>query len=153
MIPNLNLLREYGVPAAKILFLVHYHPRKIGMEVDKFQKVVKEAKEMGFDPLKLQFVEAIVALSGNSKLMWERKVDVYKRWGWSHEDIHRAFGKHPLCMTLSEAKVNAQMDFYINKLGLEYSVIVHRPLLLSFSLEKRIIPRASVIQFLSSKAF
>ena len=54
-------------------------------------------------------------------------------------------------MTLSEAKVNAQMDFYINKLGLESSVIAHRPLLLSFSLEKRLVPRALVIQFLSSK--
>ncbi|XP_050235223.1 uncharacterized protein LOC126683390 [Mercurialis annua] len=151
VVPNINVLRDNGVPASNILLLIHYHPQKIGMEADKFRKTFEDVREMGFNPSKSQFVLAIIALTGTSRSMWDRKVDAYKTWGWSDEDIHRAFGKSPWCMTLSEDKIMAVMDFYVNKLGLDSAVMVNRPLLLSLSLKKRLIPRGSVIEALSSK--
>ena len=45
----------------------------------------------------------------------------------------------------------AKMDLFVNKMGKESSLIARRPLLLSYSLEKRLIPRYSVVQFLLSK--
>ncbi|XP_025012028.1 transcription termination factor MTERF6, chloroplastic/mitochondrial-like [Ricinus communis] len=149
--PNINTLREYGVPASKVSLFVHCFPQLIGTRADMSKKIVEEVKKMGFDPSKSKFVVAITVLTGTSRSMWDRKVDVYKRWGWSTEDIYRAFAKNPWCMTISEDKLMAVMDLYVNKLNLESSVIAHRPLLLSLSLKKRLVPRASVIQFLSSK--
>ena len=43
------------------------------------------------------------------------------------------------------------MDFLVNGMGVEASLIVKCPTLTSLSLEKRLIPRASVIQVLQSK--
>ena len=43
------------------------------------------------------------------------------------------------------------MDFFVNKMGRESSLIANRPFLIGLSLEKRIIPRYSVVQVLLSK--
>ena len=69
----------------------------------------------------------------------------------SEEEIRLAFIKLPRCMTHSEDKIMATMDFFVNKMGRESSSIARRPQLISPSLEKRIIPRYSVVQVLLSK--
>ncbi|XP_031274408.1 uncharacterized protein LOC116132867 [Pistacia vera] len=86
-----------------------------------------------------------------SKSEWDKKVDVYKRLHWSEEEILAAFQKHPWCMMTSEDKIMAVMDIFVNKMDWEPSAIAQRPILFSLSLEKRIIPRASVLQYLLTK--
>uniref|UniRef100_A0A7N2LW65 Uncharacterized protein n=1 Tax=Quercus lobata TaxID=97700 RepID=A0A7N2LW65_QUELO len=117
----------------------------------RFKEIVEEVKEMGFNPLGLSFILAIFAMRGMKKSTWERKVNAYKRWGLSEEEILVAFGRSPHCIMASEDKIMRVMDFLVNKMGLEASLIVKRPNLLTLSLEKRLIPRASVIQVLQSK--
>ncbi|XP_065867973.1 transcription termination factor MTERF2, chloroplastic-like [Euphorbia lathyris] len=151
LLPNIKTLRENGVPESYILWLISKHWQCIGAIPVKFEKIVEEVKEMGFSPLKSHFVEAIVVLIRVSKSKRDGRVEVYKRWGWSDKDINITFKKFPKCMTYSEDNIRATMDFYVNKLGLESSVIVNCPTLLGYSLKKRLIPRGTVLQFLSSK--
>ncbi|XP_065870776.1 transcription termination factor MTERF15, mitochondrial-like [Euphorbia lathyris] len=151
LIPNINTLRENGVPASSILLLIHANWVSIGANPVKFAKILEEVKKMGFNPVKSQFVFAIIALTGLSKSKRDEKVAIYKRWGWSDEDIITAFKRLPSILSISEDKLMAVMDFYVNKLGLHYSVIVSCPALLRYSLKKRIIPRGAVIEFLLSK--
>ncbi|KAJ0039120.1 hypothetical protein Pint_22188 [Pistacia integerrima] len=106
---------------------------------------------MGISPLKIQFVLAVVAKRIMSKSLWERKLDVYKTWGWSDKEVLAAFSKCPWCMIASVDKITAAMDFFVNKMGWDSSIISVRPVLITMSLEKRLIPRAAVIQFLLSK--
>ncbi|XP_057485227.1 uncharacterized protein LOC130771600 [Actinidia eriantha] len=86
-----------------------------------------------------------------AKSTWEKKVDVYRKWGWTEDEILVAFKKHPWCMTASEDKINGVMDFLVNKMGLESSLVARRPKLISLSLEKRTVPRCAVYQVLLSK--
>ncbi|CAL5337840.1 unnamed protein product [Camellia sinensis] len=79
------------------------------------------------------------------------EVEVYGKWGWSEEQTIQAFGKNPWCMMASEEKIMAVMDFYVNTMGWESSRIARRPKFVSLSLEKRIVPRCSVVQVLLSK--
>ncbi|XP_065870880.1 transcription termination factor MTERF15, mitochondrial-like [Euphorbia lathyris] len=151
LIPNINTLRENGVPASSILLLIHANWVSIATNPVKFRKIVEEVKEMGFNPLKSQFVLAIRTLTGLSKSKRDEKVAIYKRWGWSDEDIVTAFKRYPSILSISEDKLMAMVDFYVNKLGLHYSVIVSCPPLLGYSLRKRLIPRGAVIEFLLSK--
>ncbi|KAJ6673004.1 hypothetical protein OIU79_026093 [Salix purpurea] len=105
---------------------------------------------MGFDPSKLVFTLAVLVRSGQSKSGWEKKVSVYKRWGWSDEEILAAFKRNPWCMMTSENKIMAGMDFLVNNMGCESSYVAKHPILLFLSLEKRLIPRASILEFLQS---
>ncbi|CAL5415667.1 unnamed protein product [Camellia sinensis] len=149
--PNIEFLRASGVPNENILVLLRYQPRVFMTSCDRFREIVKEVEEMGFNPLRTKFVIAIHAFRAMSKSTWEKKVEVYKKWGLSEDDILVAFGKHPWCMIASEHKISGVMDFFVNKMGLESSFFVRRPALVSLSLEKRIVPRCEVYKVLLSK--
>ena len=148
---NINALQEIGVPKSNIAMLLTFQPKTFMVRPDHFKEVLEEVKEMGFDPSKIYFVVAVKVIRGQSKSTWKRKVEAYKGWGWSEEEIRLSFLKSPWCMVVSEDKLMAKMDFFVNKMGKESSLIARRPLLLSYSLEKRLIPRYSVVQFLLSK--
>ncbi|GMY27676.1 transcription termination factor mterf8, chloroplastic [Fagus crenata] len=149
--PNVNILRESGVPESNIITLLKSQPRVFNVLPGRFREVVEEVKEMGFNPLRLSFALAVLVMRSMSKSTWEKKVDVYKKWGWSEDEILLAFGKYPWCMAVSEDKIMRIMDFYLNKMGMESSYINKCPQLVSLSLEKRLIPRGLVFQVLLSK--
>uniref|UniRef100_A0A5B7BJP6 Mitochondrial transcription termination factor family protein n=1 Tax=Davidia involucrata TaxID=16924 RepID=A0A5B7BJP6_DAVIN len=148
---NIGILREVGVPESNIVVLLTYQPRAFMTNTDRFKEIVEEVKKMGFNPVRMKFVIAIHALRAMSKLTWEKKVEVFKKWGWSEDEILVAFGKHPWCMMASEDKITGVMDFFVNKMGWESSIVARRPGLISLSLEKRIVPRCLVYQDLLSK--
>lgn len=152
LIPNLELLRNVGVPHSCISLLLTHFPEAMMERREQFGEIVKEVKGMGFDPKKSTFVLAVHALCGKgNKSIWERCLEVYRSWGWSKDDIFAAFRKHPHCMMLSEKKIMKTMDFFVNKMGWPTKEIVHCPVVLFFSLERRIIPRCRALRVLLSK--
>ncbi|KDP28104.1 hypothetical protein JCGZ_13875 [Jatropha curcas] len=152
LLPNIMLLRELGVPQSCISLLLAHFPEAVMQRHEEFSNSVKEVKEMGFDVEKSTFVLAVHAISGEgNRSLWNRCFEVYRRWGWSHDDIFAAFKKHPNCMMLSEKKIMKAMEFLVNKMGWPSKAFVQSPSLLFFSLEKRIIPRCRVIKVLASK--
>ncbi|XP_038681251.1 uncharacterized protein LOC119982118 [Tripterygium wilfordii] len=150
--PNITCLSELGVPQSCISLLLTHFPEAVMQRHDQFSKIVDEVKEMGFDSKKSTFVLAVHVLSGKgNRSTWERCGEVYKRWGWSSDEILAAFRKHPHCMMLSEKKIMQGMDFLVKKMRWPSKVISRFPLVLSFSLERRTVPRCRVIQVLLSK--
>ncbi|KAK4539011.1 hypothetical protein RGQ29_032063 [Quercus rubra] len=119
---------ELGAPQSAISHLVTHFPSMAFVTHAKFVKAVQEVKELGFDPSKALFVQAIQAVLKLKKPMWESKFEIFRRWGWSEADTLLAFKKHPICMLLSEEKITKAMKFL-----------------------KRIFPRCSVVQILLAK--
>ncbi|GMN70813.1 hypothetical protein TIFTF001_054533, partial [Ficus carica] len=143
--PKIDILRELGVPYTNIATLFKYEAKAFSMiSLDHFRKLVNEVEEMGFDVMKVNFVVAMRVLRSMSKSKWESKVNAYKKWGWSDEEISKAFQRSPWCMGLSEDKITAALDFYSSKMGLTPSVIAKCPVVLTLSLEKRLVPRNEV---------
>ncbi|KAG6683915.1 hypothetical protein I3842_12G036500 [Carya illinoinensis] len=106
---------------------------------------------LGFDPNCLKFLLAIMSMSLNGKTTWEKKVEAFRSFGLSEDEIYAEFKRQPLCMRCSEKKIKKMMDFFVNKLKMKPSLISNCPNLLLHSLEKRIIPRCSVMQVLMLK--
>ncbi|KAI9195703.1 hypothetical protein LWI28_017315 [Acer negundo] len=149
--PKVNILLEHGVPKSNIFTYILNCYHSLTKDRNAFKEVVEEVKEMGINPLRIQFVLAISIKAGLNRSLWESKVSLYKRWGWSEEEFLEAFRKYPSCMLASEDKIMVAMDFFVNKMGLESSYISKYPILVAYSLQKRIIPRVAVFQFLLSK--
>ncbi|OMO49465.1 Mitochodrial transcription termination factor-related protein [Corchorus olitorius] len=151
--PNVALLRQHGVPDLNIMTELVIQPRKFTRNHDKFRRSVEEVEKLGFNPLQRKFLAALQVLVQISKSTWERKLNVFKEWGWSDEDFVIAFEKFPKFMMLSEHTIMKKMNFFVNTMNWKSSFVAHHPSVLAYSLGKRIIPRYSVLQVLLSKSF
>ncbi|XP_026416103.1 uncharacterized protein LOC113311485 [Papaver somniferum] len=121
---NLELLRNQGVPETKISDYLIRHPRVFTADADKFRKIVEKTKEMGFNPFNTIFLVAIHGLTSMTEANWREKKDVYKRWGWSEDQLQLAFRKNPRCMTASEKKIMEVMNFLVNEMGYDSSRVI-----------------------------
>ncbi|XP_022637352.1 uncharacterized protein LOC106760040, partial [Vigna radiata var. radiata] len=147
---NIRLLLENEVSESNIARLLGNHSKAVYTSND-IVKLVKEVKDLGFDPSKESFVVAMMAIKKISVSLWKEKVDTFKKWGWSDEALSEAFRRHPHFMLKSIKKINAVMNLWVNELGRDPLELVHRPMIFDLSMEKTIIPRARVVQHLLSK--
>ena len=149
---NINILRQHGLPDSKISTMIYVWSMVMDTSSVRFGEIVKEVAEMGFNSSKKEFILAVLAVRLKIvKSKWESKVNAYKKWGLSDEEVSKAFRKSPWCMLISENKITALMDFFVTELGLQPCNLVNRPIVLTLSLEKRIIPRVSFYQVLWSR--
>ena len=98
----------------------------------------------------MKFLLAFQAFRVMTKSTLDKKTSAYLKW-WYVEEMRSAILTSPLCLLLSKGKFTATMRFLVKKMGKESAWIAGRPALLSLSLEKRIIPRYSVVEVLLSK--
>ncbi|KEH37282.1 uncharacterized protein [Medicago truncatula] len=143
---NIRLLIQSGVTDINIARLLRNNIKFF--MTGNLPELVKELKDLGFHPSQSIFSVALIAKTYLSKSRWNEKVDVFKKWGWSDEDVREAFKKQPQCMLTSIDKINSVMNFWVNQLGWDALAIAKTPRVLGASLERRIIPRASVVEYL-----
>ncbi|GER24761.1 mitochondrial transcription termination factorfamily protein [Striga asiatica] len=148
---NFSFLVACGVPRPSLVSLISYEPRILLVPQEKLSTCVDRAIEMGFDVSNYEFMKAIRVLVGFDESTFKRKIEVYRKCGWSESDIRTAFLSQPLCMALSEKKILENMGFLVDKLGCAPGDLARCPLLLGFSIEKRMKPRWAVAEVLSEK--
>ncbi|KDP43848.1 hypothetical protein JCGZ_20858 [Jatropha curcas] len=139
------------MPQSLIKQIFVHRPSLLCHKADKFRDKIKELIDMGFDPTEMKFIPALHAIINYSESNWQRKIQVYRRCGWSKYEILSVFKKYPQCMTLSEKKIIGIMDFLVNVMDMKPSEIAGTSCNFSYSLKKRIIPRGLVIKILKSK--
>ncbi|KAL9314823.1 hypothetical protein ACSQ67_020275 [Phaseolus vulgaris] len=149
VVHNVKLLVDYGVTDPVLAFLLR---RRVSIILcSALNRTLDEVKEMGFDPSKLSFAIALLAKKTIPKVRWERKVEAFKRWGWSEELVLSVFKRQPLVMLVSQEKIDRIMRFWVKQSGWDYLALTKKPEIFGFSLERRIIPRALVVQYLLRK--
>ncbi|KAJ9189028.1 hypothetical protein P3X46_000370 [Hevea brasiliensis] len=148
---NLSLLRGLGIPQSSTSFLVIHYPHVMCVKAFSFAEGVKKVIKIGFDPSKLQFVRALQVLLGIKQKTWEDKIEPFRRWGLSEEEILSIFRKNPLCMGLSEKNITCSMNFLVCKMGWQPAAVARVPVVLCYGLETRIMPRCLVIRVLLLK--
>ncbi|WCJ26302.1 Mitochondrial transcription termination factor family protein [Euphorbia peplus] len=150
-VKNIDYLRKIGMPQHVISHLLTRAPNVLSGDLDKFSESVYKVIELGLDPSKRLFVQALQLVSQMSQQMWDRKMEVFRNWGFSEYDIRLAIRRYPFCMFASVEKVTRIMEFLVNKMGFLPADIVTVPSIFGNSLEKRVIPRLSVVRFLQEK--
>ena len=151
LFPKITTLREIGVPESSIRFLLRNDPCVLQFKNEKFQKIVKKVVERGLDPMEVVFIHAVRVFAGMSESTWEQKMENFRRWGLSSDEIMLMFRSFPSCMSLSEKNIRSTMDFLVNKMGWKVTKITRVPNCLTYSLERRIIPRCLVVKVLILK--
>ncbi|XP_028784122.1 uncharacterized protein LOC114740157 [Neltuma alba] len=150
LIQNIELLLKNGVSRTNITLILKRRPRSLS-RTDDLAKMVEEIECLGFDPSNSTFYVALLAKISLGKSHWEAKVGVFKRWGWSEEAWSESFRRQPHIMLTSKDKIDAILSFLSNHLGWDPLILAKKPNLLIYSLKRRIIPRAAVLDYLQSE--
>lgn len=148
---NIATLRDVGVPDSRISKLAIRCPFMIMTQPHRLKAAAAAVKELGLNPKLSVFGIAVTIMGWSSRSTWEAKLDVFRSYGLSDEEIYAAFKKQPMFLTLREKKVRVTMEFFIKKLCWSPSKLLTMPGVLLLSLEGRIIPRLSVLHVLVSE--
>ncbi|CAM8980755.1 unnamed protein product [Rhodiola kirilowii] len=149
--PNVAFLRDIGMPERRISRFVILNGNAFRPQPVKFKVMVDRALAMGFNIETTFFGDAINTFASLTEENWEKKVEIFRKWGWSESEFNVAFTKRPRIMLLSEAKIEGTMDYLVNKMGVDAAYLAKYPHAILSSLKKRIIPRCSVVRVLLSK--
>ncbi|XP_058084568.1 transcription termination factor MTERF6, chloroplastic/mitochondrial-like [Magnolia sinica] len=151
MQPNISNLQKIGVPIQRIVMLVLRKPTLFMQNPRCLEGTVARVEEMGLTHQDRMFIHALLTVGSLSKATLEAKFNLFKSFGWSEADTLSAFMRYPMFLAYSEERIQKMMHYYVTELGCDRAHIILRPKMLTYSLEKRIIPRCNVLRILESK--
>ncbi|KAL1226107.1 Transcription termination factor MTERF4 [Cardamine amara subsp. amara] len=109
---NVSVLRELGVPQ-KLLFSLLFYGDGPVFGKEKFEESLKKVLELGFNPTTSKFVNALSILKGLSGKTIEEKINVFKRLGFTVEDVWAVFKKWPNSLAKSEKKIENSIETFV----------------------------------------
>ncbi|OIT29220.1 transcription termination factor mterf5, chloroplastic [Nicotiana attenuata] len=149
---NVLLLRNCGVSDVKIKTLVLRNPRCITQKTEWVKDLLHRVEKDFQVPLNSPiFPYGFHTLASQKKSRLEKKIEIFKSFGWSDDDILVMFRKLPYCVALSEVKIKKALNIYMKELGFEPAYLASHPSILVYSLEKRVVPRVQVLKILDEK--
>ncbi|OEL22359.1 hypothetical protein BAE44_0016623 [Dichanthelium oligosanthes] len=147
--PNVAFLMECGLDACDIAKLSVPVPRLITTNPERVRGMVERAEAVGVPRGTGMFRHALLAVAFLSEEKIAAKVEFLKKtFRWSDAEVGVAVSKLPLVLKHSKERLCRMSKFLITKVGLEPEYIAHRPALLTYSLERRLMPRHYVVKFL-----
>ncbi|KAG8092731.1 hypothetical protein GUJ93_ZPchr0012g22096 [Zizania palustris] len=149
--PNIATLRECGIRACDIAKLCHPLPRLISTNPERVRAMVAQAEDIGVPRSSRMFRHALQAVAFISKETITAKVESLKEaFGWSDAEVRTAVSKLPAVLRSSHDRMHRMSEFLISEVGLEPSYVANRPAMLTYSLERRLMPRYCVVKYLKA---
>lgn len=150
--PNIELLLRCGLSIRDLAKTGLSGMWAIVSSPDKLKVLVRRAEELGVPRGSGQFKYALATVSCMSQEKIASKIELLKKaLGCSDDQVKFAVVKHPSILRASDGNLRSTVEFLVTKVGLEPNYIVHRPGLLSYSLEGRLVPRFIIMKILHSK--
>ncbi|KAJ1258681.1 hypothetical protein BS78_10G094200 [Paspalum vaginatum] len=147
--PNVAFLMECGLGACDIAKLSLPVPRLLTTNPQRVRAMAERAEAIGVRRGTGMFRHALLAVAFLSEEKIAVKVEFLKTtFRWSDAEVGVAVSKLPLVLKQSKDRLRRMSEFLIDQVGLEPEYIAHRPALLTYSLERRLVPRHYVVKYL-----
>ena len=152
LVGNIAFLKSCGIVGSQLSMLLTRRPRLFNWQESKLRDVVSRVLDMGFSVNSRMLVYGLYTVSCMSNDTFMRKLELFRSSGFSSDECMEMFRKQPALLRSSEEKVKLGIEFFMNTIKLEKSVLVRFPVSLMYNLEERVIPRYMVLQILKSKS-
>uniref|UniRef100_A0A0A8Y2N4 Uncharacterized protein n=1 Tax=Arundo donax TaxID=35708 RepID=A0A0A8Y2N4_ARUDO len=149
--PNIALLRECGLSVRDIVKMA-LSSRLLTFNPERVKGFVRRADELGVPRGSAAFKCTVGIASCISEEKVAAKLEVVRNTlGCSTERLCSEVCKRPQILALSEEQLCRKIEFLVTEVGLQPEYILKRLVLLTFSLEKRLMPRHCVLKVLEAK--
>ncbi|RWV85193.1 hypothetical protein GW17_00053033 [Ensete ventricosum] len=145
--PNISILRECGISKQCIADFVVKVPWLICRSNKYIKEAIKHVEELGVSRDCKMFPHILLSAS-LSRSKFNAKSATLMSFGWSQPDIIALVRKCPSIWKYAKKNLSDKMTFLMKEAGCELTYISCRPVLLTYSLEKRLRPRYEVLNYL-----
>ncbi|THU52149.1 hypothetical protein C4D60_Mb10t00950 [Musa balbisiana] len=161
-----HLVVESGWSDAQVMKLMQREPRFLRANVETILKPrMRSLQDMGFSDteivqlvsscpnmLDLRDIQPRInfwrsLLGSNERSKFDATFATLMSFGWSQTDTLAAFRRHPFIWNYAK-NLSDKMTFLMKEAGCELTYIIGHPVLLTYSVEKRLRPRYEVMNFL-----
>ncbi|XP_060198760.1 transcription termination factor MTERF15, mitochondrial-like [Lycium barbarum] len=115
------------------------------------EKVERLRSEFNISRGSGMFIHGVDVFISMKESTIDTKLGVFRDYGWSKWDITKLVQLLPYCLRLSQKRLRASLNFYMEELGLEPAYLASHPTLLMFSMKKRVLPRLELMKSLVEK--
>ncbi|CAL9053577.1 transcription termination factor MTERF15, mitochondrial-like [Musa acuminata AAA Group] len=149
--PNIDMLRSCGFTDQKLRTILRYQPMLVTQRAETLRALISRVEGFGVARTSGRFHWTLWKLSNVSVERFNAQKKLFRAFGWSEADFLDAFRKTPGFLTGSLKNLKMKMEFLVNEAGYAPSYIALRPVLLTYSLEKRLIPRYQLMAAVKSR--
>ncbi|XP_078150548.1 uncharacterized protein LOC144545856 [Carex rostrata] len=154
VIPNLLFLQQQcSLSVRQIVLLISSAPRLITSSRESLARNVRRAEELGVPRSSGLFMRALIVVSSLKESTIDARLLYWRSLGFSSEELNSIICKTPQVLGYSENLIGCKMEFLINEAACDKLHVFQDPVLLMYSLEKRLIPRVLIRKLLESKGF
>ncbi|XP_076898507.1 transcription termination factor MTERF8, chloroplastic-like [Bidens hawaiensis] len=130
---NVEYLEKCGIVGAQLATVITRQPRLLIMGESELKVLVSKVLDFGFSMDSRMLVHAIYTVSCLSEETFERKVELFRSYGFTKGEFMSMFVKAPPLLRVSESKLRSGIEFFL------------------MSLEERVIPRFRVLDIMMEK--
>ncbi|CAL5038393.1 unnamed protein product [Urochloa decumbens] len=149
--PNVAFLRQCGLDISEIAGKNVYSNRLLTLNSELLKESVQRVEELGIQRGAKMFRYMLIVFCFTDKEIFARRIRLLHNLGFTKDDVQAIVRKYPLALGFSEQKVQENVEFLVKEVGLELSYIVQRPALLTYSVERRLLPRHCLLKVLREK--
>ncbi|CAM0955586.1 unnamed protein product [Alopecurus aequalis] len=148
MRPAVEALRSCGLTEAAISKLLVIQLGVLMTSPDRIREIVEDLKEMGMCVSDSRFLYCFRAMCSVTRGTYRRKLTLFQSFGLSEGEVLKAFKTQPTMLLFADQSIKKKVRFLLDELKLGMSDIIAQPVILSYSLEKCILPRCAVLSVL-----
>uniref|UniRef100_A0A0E0MDM9 Uncharacterized protein n=1 Tax=Oryza punctata TaxID=4537 RepID=A0A0E0MDM9_ORYPU len=147
--PNIALLQECGLSVCEIAKLSRLKWTVLSLSPERVKASVLCVEKLVVPRSSDRFKHVLKSACWISEDMLAMKMEFLRTTlGCSEDKLRAAVCMSPQILYLSNKNLCQKIDFLISEVSLEREFIVERPWVLGYSLEKRMVPRHSVMKIL-----
>lgn len=151
LLNNVSYFESCGIVGSQLSMLLKRQPRLFTMKETKVKEIVQRVLDMGFSVDSRMLVHGVYTISCMSVETFERKLKLFRSFGFSDKECMEIFRKAPALLRASSEKLILGLEFFLNEAGIEKGVLIHKPTCLMYSIVDRVVPRYRVLQIVNSK--
>ncbi|GJT64007.1 transcription termination factor MTERF5, chloroplastic-like protein [Tanacetum coccineum] len=111
-----RVLRKYGVSSHKIESLLLKNPGCLLQRVEWLDGVVKKVEPLlGIRPDSPRFLDGVEIVKSFSEATLNKKLGIFRSFGWTEDEIVRMTGSLPSCLRRSEGTIKASLEWFKEK--------------------------------------
>ncbi|KAJ4715565.1 Transcription termination factor like [Melia azedarach] len=148
---NVEFFKSCGIVGSQLSMLLTRQPRLFFMSELKLRGLVSRVSDLGFSFHSRMFVHGLYTFSCLSEETFERKLELFRSYGFSKDEFIEMFNRAPAMLRTSEEKLKFGFDFFFKKVELEKEALFNAPLCLMYSMENRVLPRYRVFKIVTSR--